>query len=454
MTGAVVIFRDMTKEHAVIHKLDHHARHDSLTGLINRREFEERLERVLQSSQADHDQQHILLYLDLDQFKVINDTCGHLAGDELLRQLSNVLQSHVRKRDTLARLGGDEFGVLMEHCDLREGKRVANAMRDAVADYRFVWEDHTHVVGVSIGLVAFISEDDDLTDLLKAADAACYAAKDNGRNRVHVYCKQDSDLASRHGEMRWVARINLALENNRFRLALQPIVPINRFETNKLAYEVLIRMQEGEQIIQPNDFLGAAERYNLTAKLDYWVIRNVFKWLMEHNHEFDHVSLININLSGQSLGDQELLKYVVDELKTQQIPADKICFEITETAAITNLANAKLFMHVLKKLGCVFALDDFGTGLSSFEYMKTLPVEYIKISGLFVKNIVNDTVDLAMVKAINDLGHEMGKLMIAESVENKEILDHLIRLGVDYAQGYFVGEPIMMAEFKLSQSDP
>ncbi|AEP28671.1 EAL domain-containing protein [Brumicola nitratireducens] len=452
LRGAVVIFRDMTKEYASINKLDYQARHDALTGLINRREFDERLERVLQNSPEDQDQ-HVLCYLDLDQFKVINDACGHLAGDELLRQLSNVLQSHVRKRDTLARLGGDEFGLLMEHCDLHEGKRVANGMRDAVANYRFFWQGNTHMVGVSIGLVEIIGDGQDKTDLLKAADAACYAAKENGRNRVHVYSEQDTNMAARHGQMKWVARINLALENNRFLLVLQPIVPINGVDTNKLSYEVLIRMRDGDNIIQPDDFLGAAERYNLSSKVDLWVIRNTFNWMTDNKHQLENVALININISGQSLGDQEFLKHVVNALKAKPIPTGKICFEITETAAITNFTNANSFMHALKNLGCEFALDDFGTGLSSFEYLKALPVEYIKIAGLFVKDIATDSVNLAMVKAISDLGHEMNKKVIAESVENKEILDCLVELGVDFAQGYFFGKAVPLSEIKLNESD-
>ena len=446
LVGAVVIFRDMTKEYASLNKLDHQARHDALTGLINRREFDERLERVL-DNRSEYPEQHILCYLDLDQFKVINDACGHLAGDELLRQLSNVLQSHVRKRDTLARLGGDEFGLLMEHCDLHEGKRVANGMRDAVANYRFSWQGNVHMVGVSIGLVEIIGDGRDKTDLLKAADAACYAAKENGRNRVHVYSEKDTNMAARHGQMKWVARINLALERNRFLLALQPIVPINGNSVDKLSYEVLIRMRDGEQIIQPDDFLGAAERYNLSSKVDLWVIRNTFEWMTDNKGQLDKVAFININISGQSLGDQQFLKYVVDALNAHPIPTQKICFEITETAAITNFTNANNFMHTLKELGCEFALDDFGTGLSSFEYLKVLPVEYIKIAGLFVKDIAHDSVNLAMVKAINDLGHEMNKKVIAESVENQEILDCLVELGIDYAQGYLFGKAVALDEF-------
>jgi len=451
ITGAVVIFRDMTEEEAISSKLDHLARHDSLTGLVNRREVEERLGRVLES--AKHDKtEHILCYLDLDQFKVINDTCGHLAGDELLRQIAGILSNHIRKRDTLARLGGDEFGVLMEHCDLHEGEHVANGMREAIAGYRFQWEGKTHIVGVSIGVVSITENAGDITDVLKAADAACYAAKESGRNRIHVYHEQDTILATRHGEMQWVARINRALEGNKLLLTLQPIVPIYGVEGKNISYEVLLRMQDDDgNIILPTDFLGAAERYNLSIKLDRWVINRIFKWYANNKNKLQHVCLLNINLSGQSLGDEDFLKFVINELNKYQILPDKICFEITETAAITNLSSANRFMHTLKQLGCLFALDDFGTGLSSFGYLKTLPVEFLKISGLFVKDIIDDPIDLAMVKSINEIGQVMGKKTIAEYVENEEILEKLIELGINYAQGYFTGKPVLLDDVKLSK---
>jgi len=446
ITGAVVIFRDMTEEMAVSDKLDHLARHDSLTGLINRREVEERLGRVLDSVQQNKTE-HILCYLDLDQFKVINDTCGHLAGDELLRQIAGLLGEQVRKRDTLARLGGDEFGVLMEHCDLHEGIRVANKIRDAVAEYRFQWEGKTHTVGVSIGVVSITDDSGDITDVLKAADAACYAAKESGRNRIHVYHEQDTVLATRHGEMQWVSKINHALEENRLQLTLQPIAPIQGIMNQKLSYEVLLRMQgEDGQIILPEDFLGAAERYNLSNKIDRWVISNLFRWQANNKEKLEHIFVFNINLSGQSLGDVDFLNFTIAELKKYKVPAEKICFEITETAAITNLTSANRFMHALKQLGCVFALDDFGTGLSSFGYLKSLPVEYLKISGLFVKDIMDDTIDLAMVKSINEIGHVMGKKTIAESVESEEVLARLRELGVNYAQGYALGKPVMIED--------
>ena len=449
VTGAVVIFRDVTEEMAVSSKLDHLARHDSLTGLVNRREIEERLARVLENTK--HNQsKHILCYLDLDQFKVINDTCGHLAGDELLRQITGVLSQHVRKRDTLARLGGDEFGVLMEHCDPHEGERVANGMRDAVADYRFLWEGKAYTVGVSIGVVSIIDGDGDITDVLKAADAACYAAKESGRNRIHVYNEQDTALATRHGEMQWVARINRALEEDRLHLTLQPIVPVRSVEDGNISYEALLRMQDDSgNIILPTDFLGAAERYNLSTRLDRWVISRIFSWYASNSNKLAHVSLLNINLSGQSLADEEFLSFSIAEFKKYRVPREKICFEITETAAITNLASANRFMHALKQLGCLFALDDFGTGLSSFGYLKTLPVEYLKISGIFVKDIVDNPIDMAMVKSINEIAQVMGKKTIAESVESEEILVKLSELGINYAQGYLTGKPRRLDDVKF-----
>ncbi len=450
VTGAVVIFRDMTEEVAISSKLDHLARHDSLTGLVNRREFEERLGRVLES--AKHNQTgHILCYLDLDQFKVINDTCGHLAGDELLRRIAGLLGEHVRKRDTLARLGGDEFAVLLEHCDQHEGTRVANSMRDAVADFRFQWEGKTHTVGVSIGVVSISENAGDITDALKAADAACYAAKESGRNRIHVYHEQDTILATRHGEMQWVARINRALEENRLYLTLQAIASVNGGSGSNISHEVLLRMLDDDgNVILPEAFLGAAERYNLSVKLDQWVISRIFDWLSKNPEKLKRAAFFTINLSGQSLGDEDFLNFTITELKKYQVPPEKICFEITETTAITNLTSANRFMHALKQLGCVFALDDFGSGLSSFGYLKTLPVEYLKISGLFVKDMLDDPIDLAMVKSINEIGQVMGKKTIAEYVENKEILARLSELGVNYAQGYLIGKPVRLEDVKFN----
>jgi len=446
-----IVCRDVTEAHNLSQELSYQASHDSLTGLVNRRELENRLARVLETARAESSQ-HALCYLDLDQFKVINDTCGHVAGDELLRQLSEVLRTKVRRRDTLARLGGDEFGVLMEHCVLRQAQRVANSLRKCVEDFRFSWENKTFSVGVSIGLVPVTSDSESVAGALSAADTACYVAKDQGRNRVHVYHPEDMELARRHGEMQWVARINQALEEDRFCLSVQPIKPILDVATPPEAassglngegyYEVLLRMRDASgRMVPPGAFLPAAERYSLSVKLDRWVVEKIFSWLDEHPEQLDRLSMCSINLSGHSIADEDFLQFVISSLDGTNVPAEKLCFEITETAAITNLVSATRFITALKGWGCQFALDDFGSGLSSFAYLKQLAVDFLKIDGVFVKDVVDDPINLAMVKSINDIGKVMGKRTIAEFVENDEILVKLREVGVDYAQGYRIGRP-------------
>ena len=446
-----IVCRDVTEAHNLSQELSYQASHDSLTGLVNRRELENRLARVLETARAESSH-HALCYLDLDQFKVINDTCGHVAGDELLRQLSEVLRTKVRRRDTLARLGGDEFGVLMEHCVLRQAQRVANTLRKCVEDFRFSWEGKTFSVGVSIGLVPVTSDSESVAGALSAADTACYVAKDQGRNRVHVYHPEDMELARRHGEMQWVARINQALEEDRFCLSVQPIQPILDVGTHLGAassglndngyYEVLLRMRDASgRMVPPGAFLPAAERYSLSVKLDRWVVEKIFSWLDEHPEQLDRLSMCSINLSGHSIADEDFLQFVISSLDGTNVPAEKLCFEITETAAITNLVSATRFITALKGWGCQFALDDFGSGLSSFAYLKQLAVDFLKIDGVFVKDVVDDPINLAMVKSINDIGKVMGKRTIAEFVENDEILEKLREVGVDYAQGYRIGRP-------------
>ncbi|AOU98126.1 hypothetical protein BI364_09295 [Acidihalobacter yilgarnensis] len=442
VTGAVVALRDITEAHEMSRELEQLARHDSLTGLINRREFEHRLARVIESTEESNIQ-HALCFLDLDQFKLINDTCGHLAGDELLQQIAALLKEHVRKRDTIARLGGDEFGLLMEHCDIEEAGRVANTLLKVIAEYRFMWEGKPYTVGISIG-VALITEDTgDMTVALKAADAACYAAKEAGRNRIHIYHEQDLALSVRHGEMRWVMKINSALEENRFHLDCQPIVAIDATNDVKPIFEFLLRLEDDDgEIILPETFLKAAVRYNLSIQLDQWVLSTALAWLNNNPKQFKEASLFTINLSAPALGDDGFLNFTLAELRKHGVSPDKICFEITETAAISNLANTNKFIHALKELGCRFAIDDFGAGLSSFGYLKALAVEYLKISGLFVANIMDDPIDLAMVKSINEVGHVMGKKTIAKFTENEAILAKLRELGVDYAQGDVIGKPV------------
>ena len=446
-----VVCRDVTEAHNLSLELTYQASHDSLTGLVNRRELENRLARVLETARAD-ESHHALCYLDLDQFKVINDTCGHVAGDELLRQLSEVLRTKVRRRDTLARLGGDEFGVLMEHCVLRQAQRVANSLRKTVEEFRFSWENKTFSVGVSIGLVPVTSESASVAGTLSAADTACYVAKDQGRNRIHVYHPEDMELARRHGEMQWVARINQALEEDRFCLSVQPIRPLSEVSGEGAVsspaadarghFELLLRMRDASgRLVPPGAFLPAAERYSLSVRLDRWVVEKIFSWLDAHPEQLERLDMCSINLSGHSIADEQFLQFVIASLDGTDVPAEKLCFEITETAAITNLVSATRFITALKGWGCHFALDDFGSGLSSFAYLKQLAVDFLKIDGVFVKDVVDDPINLAMVKSINDIGKVMGKRTIAEFVESDGILEKLREVGVDYAQGYRIGRP-------------
>ena len=440
----LVTCEDISETRLLSEQLEHQAKHDSLTGLINRMEFERRLRRIINSESGDGD--HALCYLDLDQFKVINDTCGHIAGDELIRQISDLLSNIVRKRDTLARLGGDEFAILMEHCPLTQASRLARDLLKTIENFRFIWEGKRFSLGVSIGVVPINTGEGSVNEILSIADAACYAAKDAGRNRIHVYQVDDHELSKRRGEMQWVARINHALEENKFCLAAQEIRHIGKDgDSPGKHYELLVRMRgDNGEIIPPGAFLPAAERYNLAVKIDRWVVSTIFRWLMENPPELAALELCSINLSGHTMGDPSFLKMLLHEFDTGNIPPGKICFEVTETAAVSNLRDAIQFIHALKKIGCLFSLDDFGTGLSSFNYLKNLPVDFLKIDGSFVREVHKNPIDFTMVRSINDLGKVMGKKTIAEFVENAEILAILTDLGVDYAQGYALGRPELL----------
>ena len=435
------ITEDMTETFKLSEKIAYQASHDSLTGLINRYEFEQRLNQAIEITRSDN-VEHVLGYLDLDQFKIVNDTLGHVAGDELLRQVGNVLEGQVRKHDTLARLGGDEFGVLMEHCTIPQARRVANNILGAIEKFRFVWEGHIFHIGVSIGLAPLTETNRSVTNALSTADSACYTAKGEGRNRVHVFETDDMDLACRQSEMRWVVRIDQALEDERFRLWSQPIVSVIADPDEGMNFEFLLRLidERGETIL-PEAFLPAAERYGLSIKLDRWVIVTALNWLSRNPKLLERLHMCFVNLSSSSLADPEFLTFVLERFEQLVIPPKKICFEITETATIANLSKATAFMEALRRQGCRFALDDFGSGLSSFAYLKTLPVDYLKIDGTFVKNIVDDEMDLAIVRSINDVGKVMGKQTIAESVESDGILEKLREIGVDYAQGYVIEHP-------------
>jgi diguanylate cyclase (GGDEF)-like protein len=411
-----------------------------LTQLVNRREFESRLERALKSARA-RETSYALCYMDLDQFKIVNDSCGHSAGDALLAQLGALLKSKIRWRDTLARLGGDEFGVLLESCTLDEAMRTAEELRETVSDYKFVWDERSFRLGASIGVVPITADNDDVAALLSAADSACAAAKEAGRNRIHSYHENDIDLMRRRREMQWAARISNALEESRFELFRQTILPLQG-EDRGAHYELLLRMRdEAGAMVSPELFINAAERYGITPNIDRWVISNAFRWLVSEADERERLDLCSINLSGQSLGDEKFLPFVIEQFQVSGLDATKICFEITETAAIASYSQANRFINALKELGCKFALDDFGTGLSSFGYLKHFPVDFLKIDGSFVKEILHDPIDREMVRSINEIGHLTGKQTIAEFAENEEIITMLRGMGIDYAQGYGVSEP-------------
>ncbi len=444
--GAVLVFHDVTRERRMAHHLTWQATHDILTGLTNRNEFSERLANLLASMEKNSQQEHALLYLDLDQFKVVNDTCGHIAGDQMLKQLSRTLRTHVPTNASLARLGGDEFGILLEDVSLKQARKIASQLLQTIGEFTFRWEDRRFNVGASIGMVPIRRGTQNASFILSAADVACYVAKESGRNRVHVYEDSDIDLGERHSEMHWVSRIKEALEENRFLLFRQGINALNQEE--KLPhYELLVRMHSKDgSIVQPGAFIPAAERYNLMNALDRWVIDAAFRHLRNNWKERGNQGIYSINLSGNSLNDEELPHYIQRKFSEYQVNPKRLCFEVTETAAVFNLENASRMIHSLKKLGCRFSLDDFGSGLSSFGYLKNLPVDFLKIDGGFVKDMNKDPMDRAIVEAIHQVGHTLNIRTIAEFVENKAISDQLRDIGVDFAQGYYFSEPELLVK--------
>ncbi|MEJ1298942.1 MAG: EAL domain-containing protein [Candidatus Sedimenticola sp. (ex Thyasira tokunagai)] len=433
--------RDITAAQYLTEQLSYQASHDSLTSLINRHTFEQHLKELTKSSSSQ--QHHCLLYIDLDRFKVINDSSGHAAGDELLRQLSLILLESVRASDLLARLGGDEFGLLLERCSLEKGEKIASTILDQIRNYRFHWQDKIFTIGASIGLMPMSDLGVSHSELLSAADAACYKAKEEGRNQVYVFQPDDEELAQRRGEMGWISHIQTAFEEGRFQLYKQDIQPISGREAGDRAhYEILLRMLDrGGEVITPGQFIPAAERYQFMPTIDRWVIKNTFSYLASLDDLEEKVALCSINLSGCSITDLTCASFIEEQLVEYGIPPGIICFEVTETTAISNLSKAIRFMERLHTTGCLFALDDFGSGMSSFGYLKNLPVDFLKIDGEFVRDMVSDDISRAMVRSINEIGQVMGKKTIAEYVENREIMAQLKVLGVDYAQGYAVHKP-------------
>ncbi len=426
--------------------LNYMTRYDPLTNLVNRAELERRLQRALNSSK-ERNQSHVFLYIDIDQFKIINDTVGHVAGDDLIRQLAGMLKKHIRESDTLARLGGDEFGVLLENCPDTYATDIAKEILKIITEYRFYWEDHLYHIGASIGFVEINQKNvESVNEILSAADVACYTAKDQGGNRIKIYRKFDYEMTKRYGEMQWVSTINHALEENWFRLYKQSIYPANPNGSVSERCEFLLRLlgREGE-IHSPIDFIPAAERYNLMPKIDRWVIDNVFDYLAEagkkYNGDKKNGPKYFINISGMSLSDSSFYKFVKEKLAEYKIPTNIICFEVTETAAIEHLSNAVEFISKIRADGCCFALDDFGSGVSSFAYLRTIPVDYIKIDGTFVTHMEEQPMDRAIVEAINHIGHIAGKQTIAEFVENNQTLQQLREIGVDFVQGFGLDTP-------------
>ncbi|WP_018946532.1 bifunctional diguanylate cyclase/phosphodiesterase [Thioalkalivibrio sp. AKL17] len=439
VTGAVIVLQDMTALSDMTSRLNHQATHDDLTELFNRREFERRVESAL-SIPGRHRTPHVLCYMDLDQFKIVNDTCGHLAGDALLQRLAELLPRHIRESDTLARLGGDEFGLLLNHCPVERAQEIAEEIIDTVRDLRFEWEGRRFDIGVSIGLVPVYGAQKDLNILLSQADSACYAAKETGRNTVYLWREGDDRLRQRHGEMEWVGRIRDALEQARFVPFAQPIQRLDPAAGHSLDhFEVLVRLQDEQgELIAPGAFIPAAERYHLMPEIDRHVIEAVLIELTTHPDDSIPVA---INLSGQSLAQPEMLDFIADRLSHHGIAPRRVTFEITETAAISNHDQAISLIRALRYLGCHFSLDDFGSGLSSFGYLKKLSVDFLKIDGSFVRGIAQDPVDAAMVTAIHRVGRVLGLHTIAEGVEDAEGMERLRAIGLDCVQGYHIARP-------------
>ncbi len=443
LIGAVMVFHDVSQERRLQRALSYQATHDALTGLINRREFESRLGEALQTAHQAENQKHVLLYLDLDQFKVVNDTCGHEAGDRLLKQVTSVVQTRIRTTDTLARLGGDEFGVLLHDCALDTAQRIAESLRQAIRDFRFVWQERVLKVGVSIGLAEITGQSETTASVMSAADVACYSAKDSGRNRVQAY--EQGRAPERHREMQWVSRINRACEEDQLLLLCQSIVPISAGAEKQRKFELLLRMRdESGTLIQPAEFIPAAERFNLMPAIDRWVVHQACTGLAHRRSDAGVRTpfMLCINISGTTLNDEQFLDYVIAEIAAADLSPGALCFELTEAGAMTSLAAATHFITELRRRGCRFALDDFGSGLSSFMFLKNLPVDYLKIDGQFMHNVTHDRIDRSLVEAIAQIGDTMGIGTIAERVDSPQVLARLAEIGIQYAQGNYVGAPL------------
>ena len=440
LIGAVVLLHDVTEMRGLARQMSYQATHDALTGLVNRREFERRLEEAIESGHRGAGQ-HVLCYLDLDRFKLVNDTSGHLAGDSMLREVAKLLRDAVRDSDTVGRVGGDEFGTLLVGCPLDKARQIADDLTRSVGEYRFVWKDKIFNIGVSVGLVEISRESGTLEELLAAADTACYVAKKQGSGRVVVYSARDEALARHTGEIQWLQRLQGALKENRFHLYQQVIVPAHGDDGGP-ALEVLLRLQdEAGHELPPSEFMRAAERYRLMGLVDRWVVQTTFAALGRGAIPVPAHRSVAINISGQTLGDAQFLEFVVECFDTSGVAPAQVCFEINESAVVANLDHARRFVGVLHGMGCQFALDDFGSGVGSFSSLKNLPLDYLKIDGSFMRNLARDTVNQAMVAAMIKLARTLNFKIIAEQVEDAASVEVARRMGVDYLQGYAIGRP-------------
>jgi diguanylate cyclase (GGDEF)-like protein len=445
LVGAVVVLRDVSEMRGLTQQMSYQASHDALTGLANRREFERRVQDSLESART-NSARHALCYLDLDRFKTVNDTCGHPAGDSMLREVAALIKDTVRDSDTVGRLGGDEFGLLLTGCPLEKARQIADDVVQKVNDYRFVWKDKIFTIGVSVGLVEVSGESGALEEVISAADSACYVAKKQG-NHVHVYSARDEAAARHRGEIQWLQKLQTALKEGRFELLMQPIVATSSATADGPAFEVLLRLQDDAVPggIAPAEFLRAAERYRLMGDVDRWVVQTAFTALGRGGIRLPVGRSLAINLSGQTLGDPQFLEYVVDCLDRTGVSPHQICFEVTENSVITNIEHARRFIGVLHGMGCFFALDDFGRGLSSFGNLKNLALDYLKIDGSFISNLAADTVNQALVAAMIKLARTLKFRVVAEHVEDTGALEAAKRMGVDFVQGYQLGRPQPLA---------
>jgi diguanylate cyclase (GGDEF)-like protein/PAS domain S-box-containing protein len=445
LVGAVILLHDVTELRGLHRQMSYQATHDALTGLVNRREFERRLSEAAESAHRG-DATHMLCYLDLDRFKIVNDTSGHLAGDSMLREVAKLLREAVRDSDTVARLGGDEFGMLLVGCPLDKARQIADDVCRSIAGYRFVWHDRVFNIGVSIGLIEIGREAGNVEQMLAAADSACYVAKKEGAGRVSVYSARDEALARSTGEIQWLQRLQVALKEERFTLYYQPIVSAYGNESDGPSMEVLLRMlDENGNEIAPGEFVAAAERYRLMASVDRWVVQTTLGALARNAFQLAADRSVAINISGQTLGDPLFLEFVVETLDQTGVRPDQVCFEIAESAVVGNLEQARRFVGVLHGMGCKFTIDDFGSGVGSFSSLKTLPLDYLKLDGSFMRNLARDSVSQTMVTAMIKLARTLNFKIIAEQVEDSAALDAARKMGVDFVQGFVIARPARLA---------